>query len=167
MKFNSKIPRPDVQVLHTTGAAASPVRASSGSAARQALLLSTQLFFWPSTQLFFWPSTPNNSQEAALSAFSSAGLRPFAPPRFQPRLSSSFTQKLLERGVPSRSRLHPALRGVRVSSGRQLSIPHRAGPHPKRRETGEGRENPRSFVGCPLHGPYARVLGPFPTRKGS
>ena len=156
---------PDARVLHTTGAAASPVRASSGSAAHQVSPFSSQLLTKKPTtnqsttlsrsQLnsssgLQQPLSPFSSQlltkklttttqgktnqpllEAALSAFCSAGLGPFAPPRFQPRLPSSFTQKLLEGGVPSRSPSTPPRSGdggVSFGSEPGKSFPQKEAP---------------------------------------
>ena len=89
-------------------------------------------------------------------------LRPFPPPRSQPRPPSSLTQKSLEGGVPSRSRLRPALCGVRVSSRRELPmfrVHIRKGGWQKK-----GGKTPRTSVG--LSSPRA-TLRAFPRWKGS
>ena len=74
-------------------------------------------------------------------------LRPFPPPRSQPRPPSSLTQKPLEGGVPSRSRLRPALRGVRVSSRKGTLAASPAGPPQPRGKQEKGGKPARTIVG--------------------
>ena len=109
-----------------------------------------------------------------VSVVYSAGLRPsqrrappVAPPCSRLHLPSRRFEKPLERGralTPTAS--HPPI-------GSELPHPfpsHQAWWGIQAEESGGEirQENPTGFVGgFLLHVPYARVLGPFPTRKGS
>jgi len=133
----SGTPRPDAQVHHTTGAAASPVRTSLDRplAKPRAQDLFHRQDKTPSTdqqhrspenqkntgtlegkketgRLEDWKTPPKNLfSRSALSAFCSAGLRPSLRPVFGPASLRASTRSLSKGGVPSRSPSTPPRAG--------------------------------------------------------
>ena len=97
-----------------------------------------------------------------VSVLYGGGLGPSLRPSLRPVLGSTSLRGVLRSlskgGVPSLRpphAVHPPI----------VSEPPRPSRHTSRGK--KRRENPRTLVGFFLHVPYARVLGPFPTRKGS
>jgi len=143
---------PNAQVHHTTGAAASPVRASTRASEEGENRRRPR-------------RRRRASEEKEEEKKAARRERLFAPLRVSVLLESG-APPLAPPIAPPRSRLHPPSRRSVSTPGRRRTILHREIVHTRKagKKGGKTRAPPQVLL---LHVPYARVLGPFPTRKGS